>query len=114
MRRQFEEHGEIKTFFDLISNRGMVFVTFVSCRFLYRQQVIFNRVSSIFGLLNVQGTISKELRFRVGRFVVSIMPRELLPHNFTQIDVHYSLPRADEQNGRCDRDKNQVRSHSLW
>lgn len=25
----FEEHGEIKTFFDLIANRGMVFVTFV-------------------------------------------------------------------------------------
>jgi hypothetical protein len=30
VRRQFEEHGEIKTFFDLIANRGMVFVTFVS------------------------------------------------------------------------------------
>ena len=29
VRRQFEEHGEIKTFFDLIANRGMVFVTFV-------------------------------------------------------------------------------------
>jgi hypothetical protein len=25
-----------------------------------------------------------------------------------QIDVHYSLPRADEQTGRCDGDKNQV------
>jgi hypothetical protein len=30
VRRQFEEHGEIKTFFDLISTRGMVFVTYVS------------------------------------------------------------------------------------
>jgi hypothetical protein len=29
VRRRFEEHGEIKTFFDLIANRGMVFVTFV-------------------------------------------------------------------------------------
>ena len=29
MRRLFEEHGEIKTFFDLIGNRGMVFVTYV-------------------------------------------------------------------------------------
>lgn len=28
----FEEHGEIKTFFDLIANRGMVFVTYVSLR----------------------------------------------------------------------------------
>lgn len=30
MRRRFEDHGEIKTFFDLIANRGMVFVTYVS------------------------------------------------------------------------------------
>ena len=30
VRRKFDEHGEIKTFFDLISNRGMVFVTYVS------------------------------------------------------------------------------------
>jgi len=30
VRRQFEEHGDIKTFFDLISTRGMVFVTYVS------------------------------------------------------------------------------------
>jgi hypothetical protein len=30
VRRIFEEHGEIKTFFDLISTRGMVFVTYVS------------------------------------------------------------------------------------
>jgi hypothetical protein len=29
VRHQFEEHGEIKTFFDLISTRGMVFVTYV-------------------------------------------------------------------------------------
>lgn len=26
----FEEHGDIRTFFDLISGRGMVFVTYVS------------------------------------------------------------------------------------
>ena len=32
VRRMFEEHGEIKTFFDLIANRGMVFVTFVGPR----------------------------------------------------------------------------------
>ena len=29
MRQRFENHGEIKTFFDLIKTRGMVFVTFV-------------------------------------------------------------------------------------
>jgi len=32
VRRQFEEHGEIKTFFDLISTRGMVFVTYYDLR----------------------------------------------------------------------------------
>ncbi|EIM88137.1 uncharacterized protein STEHIDRAFT_130101 [Stereum hirsutum FP-91666 SS1] len=32
VRRQFEEHGQIKTFFDLIANRGMVFVTFYDLR----------------------------------------------------------------------------------
>lgn len=30
VRALFEEHGEIKTFFDLIATRGMVFVTYVS------------------------------------------------------------------------------------
>ncbi|KAG8969728.1 hypothetical protein FRC03_001073 [Tulasnella sp. 419] len=32
IRRKFEEHGEIKTFFDLIKNRGMVFVTYYDLR----------------------------------------------------------------------------------
>ncbi|KAG6846084.1 hypothetical protein H0H87_006448 [Tephrocybe sp. NHM501043] len=32
VRAQFEEHGEIKTFFDLISTRGMVFVTYYDLR----------------------------------------------------------------------------------
>ncbi|KAG8910280.1 hypothetical protein FRC01_006415 [Tulasnella sp. 417] len=32
MRVAFEAHGEIKTFFDLIKNRGMVFVTFYDLR----------------------------------------------------------------------------------
>ncbi|KIY46323.1 hypothetical protein FISHEDRAFT_47521 [Fistulina hepatica ATCC 64428] len=32
IRRLFEEHGEIKTFFDLISTRGMVFVTYYDLR----------------------------------------------------------------------------------
>jgi hypothetical protein len=29
VRGRFEEHGEVKTFFDLIANRGMIFVTYV-------------------------------------------------------------------------------------
>ncbi|KAK7465271.1 hypothetical protein VKT23_005250 [Stygiomarasmius scandens] len=32
VRRRFEEHGDIKTFFDLISTRGMVFVTYYDLR----------------------------------------------------------------------------------
>ncbi|KAH0837926.1 hypothetical protein J3R83DRAFT_6158 [Lanmaoa asiatica] len=32
VRRSFEEHGEIKTFFDLIATRGMVFVTYYDLR----------------------------------------------------------------------------------
>ncbi|TFK56483.1 RNA-binding domain-containing protein [Heliocybe sulcata] len=32
VRRRFEEHGDIKTFFDLIANRGMVFVTYYDLR----------------------------------------------------------------------------------
>ncbi|KAG2756300.1 hypothetical protein P692DRAFT_201836289 [Suillus brevipes Sb2] len=32
VRRSFEEHGDIKTFFDLIATRGMVFVTFFDIR----------------------------------------------------------------------------------
>ncbi|KAJ4485617.1 hypothetical protein J3R30DRAFT_1383884 [Lentinula aciculospora] len=32
VRRQFEEHGDIRTFFDLISTRGMVFVTYYDLR----------------------------------------------------------------------------------
>ncbi len=39
VRRQFEEHGEIKTFFDLIANRGMVFVTFVSVRHIFSPEL---------------------------------------------------------------------------
>ncbi|KAF8323842.1 hypothetical protein DL93DRAFT_37658 [Clavulina sp. PMI_390] len=32
LRRQFEEHGMIRTFFDLISSRGMLFVTYYDIR----------------------------------------------------------------------------------
>lgn len=37
VRHIFEEHGEIKTFFDLISTRGMVFVTYVSQKAVERK-----------------------------------------------------------------------------
>ena len=44
VRRMFEEHGDIKTFFDLISTRGMVFVTYVSMRSERNYATIFNIV----------------------------------------------------------------------
>lgn len=36
MRNKFLDFGEIKTLFDLIANRGMIFVTFVS-EYLFRR-----------------------------------------------------------------------------
>lgn len=42
VRRKFDEHGEIKTFFDLIANRGMVFVTYVSCLLLRHRKKFAN------------------------------------------------------------------------
>ncbi|KAF8504288.1 hypothetical protein BU17DRAFT_58208 [Hysterangium stoloniferum] len=73
VRRRFEEHGEIKTFFDLIANRGMVFVTYFDLR------------------------AAERARERLQGSEISGRP----------IDVHYSLPRGDEQQQECDRDKNQ-------
>ncbi|KAG8724879.1 hypothetical protein FRC12_024256, partial [Ceratobasidium sp. 428] len=73
VRKQFEEFGEIKTFFDLISNRGMVFVTYYDVR------------------------AAERARERLQDSNISGRP----------IDVHYSLPRGDEQAGHCERDKNQ-------
>ncbi|CAE6379362.1 unnamed protein product [Rhizoctonia solani] len=66
VRRQFEEFGEIKTFFDLIANRGMVFVTYYDVR------------------------AAERARERLQDSEISGRP----------IDVHYSLPRGDEQAGR--------------
>ena len=45
-----------------------------------------------------------------GRMVSRNLSRAGPSLTSTQIDVHYSLPRADEQSGRCDREKNQVSS----
>ncbi|KAG6901867.1 hypothetical protein C0995_007093 [Termitomyces sp. Mi166 len=72
VRALFEEHGEIKTFFDLISTRGMVFVTYYDLR------------------------AAERARERLQGSAISGRP----------IDVHYSLPRDDNNRG-IDRDKNQ-------
>ncbi|KAG6851351.1 hypothetical protein H0H93_005749 [Arthromyces matolae] len=72
VRALFEEHGEIKTFFDLISTRGMVFVTYFDLR------------------------AAERARDRLQGSEISGRP----------IDVHYSLPRDDNNRGN-EREKNQ-------
>ncbi|KAL5519435.1 hypothetical protein ACEPAH_1118 [Sanghuangporus vaninii] len=73
VRQKFNEHGEIKTFFDLIANRGMVFVTYYDLR------------------------AAERARERLQNTEIGGRP----------IDVHYSLPRADEQNSKDPKDRNQ-------
>lgn len=74
VREKFDQMGEIKTFFDLIANRGMVFITYYDVR---------------------AATMAKE---QLQGSEVSGRP----------IDVHYSLPKDNELERRCDRDKNQA------
>ncbi|KAH8110594.1 hypothetical protein DFH11DRAFT_1619149 [Phellopilus nigrolimitatus] len=73
VRRKFEDHGEIKTFFDLIANRGMVFVTYFDLR------------------------AAERARERLQDTEISGRP----------IDVHYSLPRPDEQGNKEPKERNQ-------
>ncbi|WAQ89595.1 hypothetical protein PtA15_11A285 [Puccinia triticina] len=74
VRDKFEQMGEIKIFFDLISTRGMAFITYYDLR------------AATMAKQRLQGT------------EVSGRP----------IDVHYSLPKDNELERRCDRDKNQA------
>lgn len=69
----FESFGPVKSFFDLIHRRGLMFVTYYDTRAAEQAK------------LHMHG------RMIVGR----------------QIDVHYSLPRDEDQQQHCDRDKNQ-------
>ncbi|CAD6585092.1 MAG: hypothetical protein TREMPRED_004048 [Tremellales sp. Tagirdzhanova-0007] len=73
LRAAFAGYGDIKTYFDLVKNRGMIFITYFDLRAAERA--------------------------RDGMHNTNIGGRP--------IDVHYSLPRADEQSGPCDEDKNQ-------
>lgn len=65
VRRQFEEYGEIKSFYDLVSSRGMVFVTYVSLSagFLgFRLPLTCKRISLISELLSVPVSDCRERR----------------------------------------------------
>lgn len=72
-REQFEQFGEIKTWFDLIQRRGLLFVTFFDTRAAQRAKEEMNQ---------------RKLYGRV-------------------LDVHYSLPKDEDQQQHCDREKNQ-------
>lgn len=72
-RGEFERFGAIKTFFDLIQRRGMVFVTYFDTRAAEQAKLHLN--NKVF--LN------------------------------RALDMHYSLPREEDQQKHCDRDQNQ-------
>lgn len=72
-REQFEQFGEIKTWFDLIQRRGLLFVTYFDTRAAQRAKEEMNQ---------------RKLYGRV-------------------LDVHYSLPKDEDQQQHCDREKNQ-------
>ncbi|KAK8847513.1 hypothetical protein IAR55_005371 [Kwoniella newhampshirensis] len=73
LKVQFATYGEIKTYYEMVHNRGMIFITYYDLRAAERA--------------------------RDGMHGHHIGKRS--------IDVHYSLPRADDQKGDCDREKNQ-------
>ncbi|KAG1451111.1 hypothetical protein G6F46_002822 [Rhizopus delemar] len=73
IRAMFEKFGEVKDVFNLIENRGMIFITFYDVR------------CSEAAKNEMQGVTLRD----------------------RQIDVHYSLPKEEEEKAKCDRTKNQ-------
>ncbi|KAL7327844.1 hypothetical protein PS15p_206213 [Mucor circinelloides] len=73
VRALFEKFGEVKDVFNLIENRGMIFITFYDVRAAEEAK------------MNMQGVFLSDRK----------------------IDVHYSLPKEEEERAKCDRTKNQ-------
>lgn len=73
LRAEFASFGEVRTWFDLIQRRGMLFVSYYDTRAAERARVTMNQ------------------KVYVGR----------------TLDVHFSLPKDEDQEQHCDRDKNQ-------
>ncbi|KAI8637912.1 hypothetical protein BD408DRAFT_423759 [Parasitella parasitica] len=73
VRALFEKFGEVKDVFNLIENRGMIFITFYDVRAAEEAKT------------NMQGIFLSDRK----------------------IDVHYSLPKEEEERAKCDRTKNQ-------
>ena len=110
VRRLFEEHGEIKTFFDLIANRGMVFVTYVSALVCPAYHLLIELViSTICAPQREQETDCKVQRSAVVLYVLSRVDHRRVPYFRYQIDVHYSLPRDDSHGRAAEKQKDQVR-----
>ncbi|KAI9636272.1 uncharacterized protein MKK02DRAFT_33502 [Dioszegia hungarica] len=78
LRASFDRYGQIKTYFDLVKQRGMIFITY---------------------LIAVQFDLRAAERARDGMHDTLIKDR--------RIDVHYSLPRKDDQKHPPDKDSNQ-------
>ncbi|KAL9556356.1 hypothetical protein MBANPS3_001907 [Mucor bainieri] len=74
VRAMFEKFGEVKDVFNLIENRGMIFITFYDVRAAEEAKI------------NMQGVVLSDRK----------------------IDVHYSLPKEEEERAKCDRSKNQA------
>lgn len=73
LRADFASFGEIRTWFDLVQRRGMLFVTYYDTRAAEQARV----------------TMNGKMYF--GR----------------ALDVHFSLPKDEDQQQHCNRDKNQ-------
>jgi len=97
-RLKFEEFGEIKTFFDLISHRGMVFCTYVCCSLVLISFHSFLLLVRHEGGRTRQG---KATRYRscwsACKWFVQVFAFEA---DGGKIDVHYSLPREDQAEDR--------------
>jgi RNA recognition motif-containing protein len=92
VRRQFEEFGSIKTFFDLISTRGMVFVTYV-CFVAFAILLYVSSempLSMTFALQSVHETVSKDPRLVAVLYVASSLPH--VPEGY--LNIFYSDRRS--------------------
>lgn len=97
----YEKYGEIKEVFNLIEGRGMIFVTFVSLCVL--QMKVAQSIPKL--IQSIKYDIRAARRAKEATQGMVLRGRK--------IDVHYSLPKEEEENAKCDRTKNQVPYHNI-
>ena len=123
LKKKFGVYGEMKSFFDLISTRGILFITYVgpgatravliSTFLLIAAAARPTSTTSV--RQSLRETACKALTWKAGRSVCLHSIRQYMGSTVLtlrrlscQIDVHYSLPKDDESpNRHCDREKNQ-------